>query len=138
MKRHGELVRVVEAVDPIVLSARLVECCENRCCECDLCEIPACVCQCFGQELSMCQEGRRVLVTLGQFSIVRLERDSQLLIPVLEYCMPEKECTAGCGSDDPCQLFQSITFPVNEFFPPSTLAPRCDYEGARQQCSCRK
>ena len=40
---------------------------------------------------------RRVYVTLGQFSIVRLERDSQLLIPVYDYCMPEKECTSGNG-----------------------------------------
>ena len=39
-------VAVVEAVDPIVLDAKLVECCENRCCDCDICEIPACVCQC--------------------------------------------------------------------------------------------
>ena len=33
-------IAVVEAVDPIVLDAKLVECCENRCCDCDICEIP--------------------------------------------------------------------------------------------------
>ena len=61
-----------------------------------------------------------VYITLGQFSIIRLERDSQLLIPVFDYCMPEKECT-GCGSDDPCTLFSRISFPVDEFFPPDAI-----------------
>ena len=74
-------VAVVEAVDPIVLDAKLVECCENRCCDCDICEIPSCVCQCFGCELTMGDDYRRAFVTLGQFSIIRLERDSQLLMP---------------------------------------------------------
>ena len=32
-------IAVVEAVDPIVLDAKLVECCECRCCDCDICEI---------------------------------------------------------------------------------------------------
>jgi len=101
--------------------------------------VPGCVCQCFGGVLNMEEVQRRVLVTLGQFSIVRLERDSQLLINVIDYCMPEKECTAGCsGSEDPCELFQSIAFPVGEFFPPSTIDMPCDYEGTKHYCSCRR
>ena len=32
---------------------------------------------------------------LGQFSIIRLERDTQLLIPVYDYCMPDKDCSCG-------------------------------------------
>ena len=125
-----------EAVDPIVLSVRMVECCDSHCCECDICEIPESVCQCFNGDLAMGEENRRVLVTLGQFSIVRLERDSQLLMPVFDYCMPEKACSSGGGSDDPCQLFQSIDFPVNEFFPPNSVSNPCDYEGTRQYCGC--
>ena len=129
---------VVEAVDPIVLDAKLVECCESRCCDCDICEIPACVCQCFGCELTMGDDYRRAFVTLGQFSIIRLERDSQLLMPVFDYCMPDKDCSCGCGcaGEDPCELFQGISFPVDEFFPPNSLNNCCDYEGAKNHCGC--
>ena len=130
-------VAVVEAVDPIVLDAKLVDCCENRCCDCDICEIPACVCQCFCGDLTMGDDSRRAFVTLGQFSIIRLERDTQLLIPVIDYCMPEKECPGGCGSEDPCELFSNISFPVNEFFPPNTIDTPCDYEGTKTYCCSR-
>ena len=132
-------IAVVEAVDPIVLGAKLVDCCDCRCCDCDLCEIPTCVCQCFSCDLTPGDDYRRVFVTLGQFSIIRLERDSQLLMPVYDYCLPDKSCTCGstgCSCDDPCEMFQNICFPVDQFFPPK--AP-CDNpcDGGRQQC-CRK
>lgn len=129
-------VAVVTAVDPIVLDAKLVERCAGRCCDCDICEIPQSIRQCFENDLTMGEENRRVLVTLGQFSVVRLERDSQLLIPVIDYCMPEKECTGG-GGNDPCDLFQRIAFPVDEFFPPNDLELPGDYEEAKHFCTCR-
>jgi len=140
LERSNKPTAVVEAVDPIVLDAKLVECCDVRCCECSLCEIPECVCQCFGCELTTGSDGRRAFVTLGQFSIIRLERDTQLLIPVLDYCLPEKECTAacGCGTEDPCELFNAIAFPVGEFFPPNTVDMPGDYEGTKAYCGrCR-
>ncbi len=139
-------IAVVEAVDPIVLDAKLVECCENRCCDCDICEIPPCICQCFGCELTMGDDYRRAFVTLGQFSIIRLERDSQLLMSVFDYCMPDKDCNSGagcgcgccCGCEDPCDLFQNIKFPVNQFFPPNSLSNPRDYECTKQYCNnCR-
>ena len=74
---------------------------------------------CFGGELSSGDDSRRIYVTLGQFSIVRLERDTQLLVPVYDYCMPDKECACGDGCEDPCALFRNISFPVGEFFPPN-------------------
>ena len=130
---------MVEAVDPIVLGAKIVDCCDCRCCDCDLCEVPPCVCQCFACDLTPGEDCRRIFVTLGQFSIIRLERDSQLLMPVYDNCLPEKCCSSGSGScacDDPCELFQSIAFPVDQFFPPQS---QCCCEGSKQQnCSCRK
>ena len=36
----------------------------------------------MGEALSLTCSGKKLLVTLGQFSIIRLERDTQLLIPV--------------------------------------------------------
>ncbi len=140
-------IAVVEAVDPIVLDAKLVECCENRCCDCDICEIPSCICQCFGCDLTMGDDYRRAFVTLGQFSIIRLERDSQLLMPVFDYCMPDKDCNSSmgggggcgcCGCEDPCELFQNIKFPVSQFFPPNSVNNSRDYECTKQYCNnCR-
>ena len=126
---------VVEAVDPIVLDARIVENSCRRDCDCDLCEVPAFISECFNGELCGGDDSRRIYITLGQFSIVRLERDSQLLVPVYDYCMPEKECSCG-STDDPCCLFRNISFPVGEFFPPNTVSLPEDYEEAKNFCAC--
>ena len=127
---------VVEAVDPIVLGMKLVDNCDCKCCDCELCEVPECICSCFGGDLSFGSEGKRVYVTLGQFSIIRLERDTQLLVPVYDYCLPEKECACG-ADDDPCEIFRQVKFPVDEFFPPNSLQ---NAEGYRefQGCCCGK
>ena len=127
LERSNTPMVFVEAVDPMVLDAKLVESCAVRCCDCDICEVPCCVSKCFGGDLTAGDENRKVLVTLGQFSIVRLERDVQLLIPVHDYCVPEKECSGGgCHPpEDPCELFQSISFPMDEFFPPNAANSCC-------------
>ena len=63
-------------------------------------------------------ERKRLYVTLGQFSIIRLERDAQLIVPVLDYAIPTKECcdAAGCA-EDPCEMFSRIPFPATQFAP---------------------
>ena len=130
---------VVEAVDPLILGMKLVDVCECRPCECGCAEIPSAVAACFQEELMTSGDIHRLYVTLGQFSIIRLERDTQLLMPVYDYCMPEKECT--CGGDDcredPCELFRKVQFPVGEFFPPNCIDNRREsYQEARSGC-CR-
>ena len=113
---------IVETVDPLILGMKLVDVCDCGPCEC-CCDIPLGVAACFPEELLLCGDTRRLYVTLGQFSIVRLERDSQLLVPVYDYCLPQKECTCSCGDvcqEDPCEMFRHVDFPVNEFFPPNT------------------
>ncbi len=111
---------VVEVVDPMVLASSVVETC-NCCCACpDLPEIPECVLNWFDDELVLSGECRRLLVTIGQFSIVRLERDTQLLIPCFDYCIPTKVCSetgAIGGAESPCDIFSRIDFPVDAFFP---------------------
>ena len=57
-------IAVVEAVDPIVLDARIVDCCGRRDCDCDLCEVPSFINECFSGELSSGDEGRRVYETV--------------------------------------------------------------------------
>ena len=113
-----------------------MDCCGKRDCDCELCEVPSFVNSCFDGELSSGDDSRRIYVTLGQFSIVRLERDSQLLVPVYDYCMPDKECSCGSGTEDPCGVFRNIAFPVGEFFPPNTVRMPENYEECC--CACRK
>jgi len=68
---------------------------------------------------------RRVVVTLGLFTIIKLARLVQLLIPAFDYCVPNKECVAAT-EENPCELFETIDFPVDEFFPPQIF----DFPGA--------
>jgi hypothetical protein len=46
-----------------------------------------------------------------------MQRDVQLMIPAYDYVLPEKDCITGITTDDPCEMFKRIKFPVNEFFP---------------------
>ena len=64
---------------------------------------------------------KAVLVTLGLFSIVQMERDVQILIPAYDYCIPQRECE--CSTQNPCETFEGIEFPVDEFFPPEKESP---------------
>ncbi len=111
---------VVEVVDPIALSAKLVNK-EDCCCCCDCNEhflaIPENICACFDDELYIGDDGKMVLATLGLFTIVKIERNVQLLIDAVDFCIPEKECPAATESN-PCELFNTIRFPFDEFFPP--------------------
>lgn len=91
----------VEAVDPIALHLKLVDANCTVCCDNDRHDIPACILDRFGEALVTGDAVRRLYVTLGQFSIIRLERDTQLLIPAYDYCVPEKECAGGSCSDEP-------------------------------------
>jgi len=133
-------VAVVEAVDPLILGVKLLDVSDCRGSDFGYSEIPSVVEAAFPEDLVVSGESRRLYVTLGQFSIIRLERDTQLLVPVYDYCMPEKECDCGCTGDcgcqeDPCELFRRVQFPVGEFFPPNTIAPRgTSYQEIRTGC----
>ena len=111
-------VGVVEAVDPIALSIGTEE--RNRCC-CQCCgvgEIPDNVCAFVDGMLTDGRDGcKRLFVTLGFFSVIRIERPGQYLINATEYSVPEKECVSG-DEEDPCAVFEKMAFPVNEFSPP--------------------
>ena len=108
---------VVEVLDPMILASRVVA--GNVCPEQTVIQIPAFIASMFDEALVLTPENRRLLVTLGQFSIVRLERDAQLIVPVLDYAIPTKECCdgpSGCA-EDPCELFSRIPFPTTQFAP---------------------
>ena len=86
--------------------------------------IPQKIRELFDEDLAMSPERRRLYVTLGQFSIIRLERDAQLVVPVLAYSIPSKECAdGGAPGEDPCEMFAKIPFPTAQFSP-RDCAPR--------------
>jgi len=107
---------VVEVLDPMVLGSRVCPVC--TCENCAL-SIPGEVQSMFGDELVLSGDKQRLFVTLGQFSIIRLERPAQLIVPVLDYAIPTKECCSDPGgcSEDPCAIFDKVPFPAEAFAP---------------------
>ena len=120
-------IAVVDSVDPIALNMRITDVDAVPVGDVDAPRaIPGNISAQFDGELDFTGGARRLFVTLGQFSIIRLERDTQLLIPAYDYCLPDKECQ-GSTEDDPCAMFSRIRFPVEEFFPPDNLDTCEDY-----------
>ena len=117
---------VVEVLDPIVLSSRVAAVCSQ---DGSALQLPEHVQRAFDDELVLCGDRQRLYVTLGQFSIIRLERDAQIIVPVLDYAIPTTECRddPGCA-EDPCDVFSRIPFPAGSFTPTA-----CPDEG----CDCR-
>ncbi len=128
----------VEVAEPIALNAKIEEVCEKYLDDC------CCIEQMSRNVADIFEEDdddgfedddeavvedeffrRRVVVTLGLFSIVKLVRVVQLLIPAFDFCVPNKECIAAT-EENPCELFETIEFPVDEFFPPQIF----DFPGA--------
>jgi hypothetical protein len=124
----------IEVAEPIVLNTRIkrVRCKPIRPIVCD--------CDCDGDnDGDSAVEGaesegpgiilprKRVLVTVGLFSIIKLVRFVQLLIPAFNFCYPNKECIASTD-DDPCEIFDTIDFPLDSFFPPQKF----DFPGAEE------
>ena len=110
---------VVEVLDPMVLSSKVREI--DPCgCEAPVSvQIPDAIRELFDEPLVVSGGQRQLFVTLGQFSIVRLEREAQLIVPVLDYAIPCKECCEEgcCNAEDPCEMFSRIPFPAEEFSP---------------------
>lgn len=109
---------VVEVVDPIILGSSVQDAC-SCCCTPETPLIPEPILACFDQELVLKGECRRMLVTIGQFSITRLQRATQLLIPTFDYCVPTRQCpnSGAAGAESPCDVFGQIEFPMDAFFP---------------------
>ncbi len=87
----------VSIVEPIVLETK-IEC---------LAANPSCC------ETSPALE-RKVVLTLGLFSVVELTRPVTIMVSTHDYTIPKKEC---CADDTPCEIFEKIKFPTEEFSP---------------------
>jgi len=80
----------LQAAEPVALRARLADCRE--------------------------EPGRlkkAVLITVGLFSVTSLERPAQMLVPVFNHGVPEKECAET--EIDACEQFESMRFPTERF-----------------------
>ena len=110
---------IVEVVDPMILGSRVQEVCSCNCCPPSPPVIPEAILGCFEEQLVLDGESKRLLVTIGQFSIARLERITQLLIPTFDYCIPSKTCknVGSSNTESPCEVFGQIEFPMDAFFP---------------------
>jgi len=119
---------VVEAVAPMPLASKVVSCHDRcGCCDFDISALSDNICRCFDGELVDDRNGNRLYVTLGLFSVIRLEREAQMLVPSYDYYLPEKECS-GPSEEEPCHYFRKIAFPVDQFSPPRL------YDGG---CGCK-
>jgi len=92
----------VQVVEPIALETKICK-----------------VCSCDSEGANYYK--RAVVMTLGLFSVVELSRPATLLVPTYEYTIPHKQCR--CESDDPCEIFDRIQFPVDEFSPNNICPP---------------
>ena len=97
----------VEVAEPLVLNTRIKRIHHHHRCE--------------GDDLqetdSVILPQRKVVITLGLFSIIKLVRLIQLLIPAFNFCYPNKECITSTD-ENPCDIFDTIDFPLDQFFPP--------------------
>ena len=127
---------IVETVEPIILGSKVVDCsCPcTPCCLCDCGEIPDVVRNCFTGNFNVGDDGHKLYVSLGIFSVIRVERPTQLLVQATDYSVPDKECTAATNDDNPCSLFNTMPFPISEF--KTTMAPCIEQTQSNGGCGC--
>ena len=108
-------VAVVEAIEPIILATKVSEC--GLPCPCsEAIDFPDTIRDMFGcDDLVVQTTGPRIYVSFGIFSVILLQRPTQLLIQATDYSVPDKECSPRGNDDDPCALFRSIAFPTSQF-----------------------
>ena len=104
----------VQVADPIVLSVKLVDSAQAGS-EPYYAIPPEVAAQFEGVFLTVPGE-KAVLISVGLFSILHLQRSVQVMVPAYEFNVPDKECIFT--TDDPCEIFRKIKFPTGEFFPP--------------------
>lgn len=82
---------------------------------------------------------RTLAVSLGLFSIIQLSRPVSIIVPAYDYCIPCKDCSLTDTSESPCDVFDKIEFPSEQFFPqPSAEATKygCCEKHENKNCDC--
>ena len=106
----------VQVIDPMVLSFNIRDIPNNMTPQCFT--PPSEIADLFDSTFDNVVPLKILTVDLGLFSIVQLERQVQIMIPVYGFCVPEKQCQPINPTEDPCELFSKICFPTDDFFPP--------------------
>lgn len=101
---------LVQAVSPLVLESKI----SDRCSHCDY-------------DTEERSASRRVLLTIGLFYVVELVRPVTIMVPAYHYTIPQKQCCAN--NDSPCEVFDKIKFPTEEFSP-------AILENSQYECPC--
>ena len=127
---------VVEAVDPIILNAKIIEKRHDHHCFCCCCceDIPEGVTRNINGTL--CDEGsRHLVVSIGIFSVVRIVRPAQYIIQATEYTVPDKECLTR-SEENPCDIFKCMEFPTHEFSTGAGAFPK-QLTHTDKNCGCK-
>ncbi len=104
----------VQVASPILLGCSLVDTADAP--PQTYVDIPDAVAALFDGTFSDTAGDKTVLINLGLFSILQLQRSVQMMVPSYDFCIPDKDCLFA--SDDPCEIFERIEFPTDAFFPP--------------------
>ncbi|MCR5353258.1 MAG: hypothetical protein K6D98_03035 [Clostridiales bacterium] len=110
---------VLEVATPICLAIKLVDrTCRFGLCCCSPEQIPESICTACGvfptEEFGL----KCLYVSLGVFSMIRMQRPVSLLINAADYCIPDKTSNV-LSETDPCSVFNNMSFPTCEFYPPT-------------------
>ena len=107
---------VVETVEPVILGTKVNDCnCPCSCTCTEFVDIPESVQELFGECVSVNEDGPKVYLSIGVFSVIRIVRPTQILVQATDYSVPDKECAPATGNDNPCALFRSMPFPTSQF-----------------------
>lgn len=125
----------LEAAQPIVLNVKLADRSWNcGCCCCSMDQIPENLCQsCNCTPIPEDMGAKCLYVTLGLFSLIKIERPVSLLINSAEYCIPSRESNVlSDATSDPCEIFRNMSFPTCDFYPASNGAISSGIAGGEQ------
>lgn len=124
----------VQVAEPVALSVKLCDICHSHCDSSgDYIEnMPQNLRARYGTLDWNAPVARGVFATIGMFTILQMSRNVQMLIPAYDFCIPTKEC--NCNTENPCDLFSTIEFPTDAFFPPKAtddITYNCGYRQNR-------
>ncbi len=108
----------------------------NTCCNC--CNCCDCCstnknCSCVNSaDTNDCPSA--VNMTIGLFSVVKLFRPVNIIVPSSGYCTPDECAGTGVSGQSVCDFFDSIEFPFDIFSPPATPSA----VSGESTCGCDK
>lgn len=138
---------VVEVADPVALKLEVRCGCSSARNDliCNIDAIPQEIAYAFkGGFARTGSSDKTCYITIGLFSMVRTQRPAQLVIPACDFCIPEKTGEISLPYADPCALFRSMAFPINEFYPMRTRYAEDDQDACvnaqrerNDPCNCK-